>query len=364
MLSLVLPTYNESKNLPELLPVVREVLRDVPHEVIIVDDDSPDETWRVAQELAKEYEDLHVIRRIGRSGLSSAVIEGFLAAKGDVFAVMDADGQHDTHLLAKLYAAVKEGSDVAIGSRYIDGGSVGDWDERRFKLSRMATALAIKLCRVKVNDPMSGFFALKRDLFEKIVDHLNPKGFKILLDLLVHAPKGTTARELPFTFGERLHGESKLSAKVQIEFLEYLYDVTVGHWIPLVFVKYCMVGFLGVFVNLAAYWLFSKLIIGSDQITVGGFSLAVLCAIETAIIFNFMLNNVWTFARVRLRGKAALVGFGKYNIACAFGALANVAVSVYLFRVVFLSETIAVVGGACTGICWNYTMSRMFAWKG
>src|SRR3990167_11135087 len=152
MLSLILPTYNEALNLPELLPKIRSVLSQVPHEIIIVDDDSPDHTWKVAQELAEKLGDVHVIRRIGRRGLSSAVIEGFLAAKGDVLAVMDADGQHDLTLIPKLFVAVRSGSNVAIGSRYIEGGSVGSWDERRYRLSRIATNLAKRLCKVEVND--------------------------------------------------------------------------------------------------------------------------------------------------------------------------------------------------------------------
>src|SRR3989344_2721732 len=223
MLSLILPTYNEALNLPELLPKIRSVLSQVPHEIIIVDDDSPDHTWKVAQELAEKLGDVHVIRRIGRRGLSSAVIEGFLSAKGDVLAVMDADGQHDMGLLAALHQEVTKNGGIAIGSRYVSGGSVGEWDERRYMLSRIATRMAIGLCAVKVNDPMSGFFAIERSAFEDIHPRLNPKGFKILLDLLVHARKGTTVNELPFSFGVRTHGESKLSRRVQLEFLEYLY---------------------------------------------------------------------------------------------------------------------------------------------
>ena len=130
---------------------------------------------------------------------------------------------------------------------------MGEWDERRHLMSKVATQLAIKLCKVAVKDPMSGFFAIRRNLFQTVVTSLNPKGFKILLDLLVHMPKETTVVELPFTFAMRMHGESKLSKQVQIEFLEYLYDVTFGKYIPLTFVKYWIVGGLGVLVHLAAY---------------------------------------------------------------------------------------------------------------
>lgn len=362
MLSLVLPTYNEALNLPELLPGIRKSLLHVPHEIIVVDDDSPDHTWKMAQEIAAQLGDVHVIRRIGRRGLSSAVIEGFLAAKGDVFAVMDADGQHDTSLLHKLYDAVKASGGIAIGSRYVSGGSVGEWDERRYMLSRIATKMALKLCAVKARDPMSGFFAIDRKAFEEVLPRLNPKGFKILLDLLVHVPAATHVTELPFTFAMRQHGESKLSRRVQLEFLEYLYDVSLGRWIPLTFVKYCIVGGLGVGVHLSAYLALSAILSHGVPLTFMGFSLALLGAIETAIIFNFWLNNLWTFAHAKLQGLGMVKGFLKYNLACVFGALANYAVSTYLYSH-GLGEIVSVIIGACAGIVWNYTMSRMFAWK-
>lgn len=362
MLSLILPTFNEAENIPELLPKIEQTLKGIPHEVIIVDDDSPDGTWRVAQELSLHLDDVHVIRRVGRRGLSSAVIEGFLAAKGDVFAVMDADGQHDMGLLPKLYEAVEKEGGIAIGSRYMEGGSVGQWDERRQLLSRIATTLAIKLCKVKVTDPMSGFFAIRRQLFQGVADHLNPKGFKILLDLLVHVPSSTPVTEVPFTFASRLHGESKLSRRVQLEFLEYLYDVTVGKYIPLTFVKYCIVGGLGVGVHMTTYIIVSSFLSDGADLSLFGFRAAVLAAIEVAIIFNFYLNNIWTFSLSRLRGVHLLTGFAKYNIACLFGAVANYAVSSYLFALGWV-DLLAVIIGAATGIIWNYTMSRMFAWK-
>lgn len=362
MFSLILPTYNEADNIPELIESIRKALAGVPHEIIVVDDDSPDETWRVTQELAHDRDDLHVIRRIGRRGLSSAVIEGFLAAKGDIFGVMDADGQHDESVLPKLYEAVLKNDGIAIGSRYVEGGSVGEWDEQRYLLSRIATKLAKALCKVKARDPMSGFFAVSRSTFDKALPTLNPKGFKILLDFLVHVPKNTKVQEIPFTFGKRMHGESKLSRRVQIEFLEYLYDVAFGRFIPLVFVKYCIVGSLGVIVHVTAFSIFSHFFSGGLEPTFRQFSFAVVGAIETAIIFNFLLNNQWTFSHVRLKGRAALLGFLKFNGACLFGALANYAVTAFLFSFGF-AKLMSVVIGAFTGVIWNYTMNRLLTWK-
>jgi dolichol-phosphate mannosyltransferase len=239
---------------------------------------------------------------------------------------------------------------------------VGEWDERRHALSRFATRLAQRLCRVPVADPMSGFFAVRRDTFAAALPHLNPVGFKILLDLLVHLPPGTAVREIPLQFGSRRHGESKLSRLVQLQFLEYIYDVTLGRYVPLTFLKYMIVGGLGVVVNALAFVAASALLGSWAQETLRGFSLAVLVATETAILFNFILNNVWTFSLARLSGRRVITGFLRYNAACALGALANFSVSGFLFSQGWPGVA-AAVAGALVGAAWNYTMSRVVTWR-
>lgn len=362
MLSVVFPTYNESKNLPAIVARVEEALRGTQFEIIIVDDNSPDGTWKVAREISLTFPSLRVIRRVGRRGLSSAVIEGFLAARGDIFVVADADGQHDLSLIPKLGKAVAEGNGIALGSRYTEGGSVEGWDERRHLMSRIATRMAMSLCKVKVSDPMSGFFAVSRSAFEEILPRLNPKGFKILLDLLVHAPAGMTAKEIPFTFGSRMHGESKLSRRVQIEFLEYLYEATMGRFIPLTLVEYCVVGAMGVVVNLAAYFAVSRMLLGEGAAGVTGVSIPVVAGIEAAVLFNFYVNNSWTFSHAKLKGLNAITGFARYNVICALGAFANIAITTYVYSQ-GMTEVASLAAGACAGMIWNYTISLLFTWK-
>ncbi len=237
MLTLVLPTYNEAANLPGMLEEIRRVLGATPHEIIIVDDNSPDGTWKLAEELRAGYPQLKVLRRTDKRGLSSAVVDGFLMGSGTVLAAMDADGQHDCALLVRLYEKVKGEGGIALGSRYVEGGDVGEWDGGRHRMSKMATTLAMWAIRrpdaAKVKDPMSGFFAIDRAAFLDAHPRLKPKGFKILLDLLVHAPQGTPMHELPMKFGVRRAGESKLDWKVQWHYLEYLYDITFGRVISL-----------------------------------------------------------------------------------------------------------------------------------
>lgn len=217
MLSLVLPTFNESKNLESLFESLSRVLKEG-DEVIVVDDDSADRTWERAEQLSSRFPFVRVIRRIGRRGLSSAVIEGFEAAKGDVLAVMDADHQHDPQVLRALADAAGAGASMAIASRYMEGGATGEWASHRKFLSRAGTSFAQILLPVPVSDPMSGFFALPKSVFQSVDKKLSPRGFKILLEIASFLPRGSKIAEVPLQFRPRLHGESKLSTKVLFSF--------------------------------------------------------------------------------------------------------------------------------------------------
>lgn len=218
MLSLVLPTYNEAQNLAPLIEMLEVTLRDIPHEILIVDDNSPDGTWRVAQMLAERLPTLRVLRRIGRRGLSSAVVDGFDAATGDILAVMDADGQHDAALLVTMVTRMEHDADIVIGSRYMPGGSVGAWVRDRRIISSIGTFLSNRLSVAPVTDPLSGFFAVRRTAYLAARQRLRPSGFKILLELLAHLPRGLRVIEIPLMFRPRMHGESKLTLSVHVAF--------------------------------------------------------------------------------------------------------------------------------------------------
>lgn len=219
MLSVVLPTFNEASNLPDVLARLGTTLAGRPHEIIVVDDDSPDRTWEIAEGIARKDASVRVLRRQGRRGLASAVTEGFALARGETLLVMDADGQHDPAVVLGLADRIAGGADLAVASRYAAGGDLGGWRGIRPLLSRAGTALARRLPRVRVSDPMSGFFAVRSDAYARIADRLRPTGFKILLELLAHLPADTRVSEVPLHFGLRKYGESKLSLTVQLEFL-------------------------------------------------------------------------------------------------------------------------------------------------
>ena len=210
-LSVIVPTFNERDNVTTLFRRLEAALAGTAFEVIFVDDNSPDSTWEVVRALAREDGRVRCIRRIGRRGLSGACIEGILASSAPCAAVIDADLQHDETQLSKMLALLQGGEfDLVVGSRYIEGGSADSFNRQRAGASALATEVAKRVLRVKIADPMSGFFMIRRDRFEQLAPQLSTQGFKILLDIVATARGSLRVKEIPYSFGSRLHGESKL----------------------------------------------------------------------------------------------------------------------------------------------------------
>jgi dolichol-phosphate mannosyltransferase len=222
--SLVVPTYNERDNVVPLLEAVRRALAGHAFEVWVVDDDSPDRTWEVVGDFARAHPEVAVVRRVDERGLSAAVLEGFRRARGAVLAVMDADLSHDPALLPALVDAVLGGADVAVGSRRVAGGGADSWPWHRRRASDAATALARWWLGVPLSDPMSGYFALRRDVFERVQARLRPRGYKILLEIVCRAWPVKIV-ELPYLFRDRRQGVSKVTPRVAWEFLTSLWDL-------------------------------------------------------------------------------------------------------------------------------------------
>jgi dolichol-phosphate mannosyltransferase len=221
-LTIVSPTLNESENVPRLVRELEQALTGIDYEIIIVDDDSPDGTWEVAQEVGRQNSRVQVIRRNGRRSLGWSVIDGFTAARGDVLACMDADLQHDPAILPRMLEQLDRGCDLVVGSRYAPGGTVGQWGRiRRFE-SSLATKLAQWLLGIQIYDPMSGYFLLRRADFLAVRESLNGQGFKILLEIAANLPNAHIC-EIPYTFRNRLAGKTKLSRRVVLAFVSQLW---------------------------------------------------------------------------------------------------------------------------------------------
>lgn len=356
-LSVVVPTFNERSNVPALVEHVAAALAGTDWELIVVDDHSPDGTADAVRAIAQGNARVRCIERVGRRGLSSAVIEGIMSSSAPLVAVMDGDLQHDVRLLPRMLEALEDpGLDLVIGSRYVAGGGVDDWPAERRAMSDFATRLARLALKAEVTDPMSGFFMMRRDAFARVVQRLSGAGFKILLDVLASAAPPLRYRELPYRFHPRHQGESKIDARILVEYLTLLLDKTIGRVFPTRFILFCIVGGSGVVVH---FIVLSLLFTGFGA----PFVVAQTAAGGVAMTTNFLLNNVFTYRDQRLRGWRRLArGLLSFYAVCSVGFVANVGVA----GVVFANQYawwISGLAGIAVGTVWNYAASSRLTWR-
>jgi dolichol-phosphate mannosyltransferase len=291
---------------------------------------------------------------LGQSGWAKDLL--LAAIDSGKLAVIDADMQHDESILGTMYQAVTSGeADVAIGSRYREGGSCGEWGARRVQLSRAATRLAQSVLPADISDPMSGFFVVRRQTVVDLAPSLSQKGFKILLDLLMSAEQPLRVREVPYVFRTREAGISKLSASVMLSCLTMLLKKAVRKWVPIRLVQFGAVGLLGLVVHLAV--LRSLLFAGNLS-----FAAAQAVAVLTAIAFNFLLNNVTTYRDRRLRGLHMISGLLSFYAVCGVGALANIGVGSAIYGAGY-RWWLDGAAGAVAGSVWNFALSSWFTWR-
>ena len=356
-LSVVVPCYNERPNVAPLIAKLDAALAGVHWEVIYVDDDSPDGTAAEVRRIGMTDARVRCIRRVGRRGLASAVIEGALSSSAAFVAVIDGDLQLDETRLPGMLNALQTGQyDLAVASRHVAGGDnaglAGRW---RHMLSDGGIRLAQLFLPVKLTDPMSGFFMMPRALFETLAPNLAGQGFKILLDLVLSAPAPLRVLEVPARFRERVAGESKLDALVMMQFGGFLLDKVFGGLLPMRFFSFALVGLLGVGVHLAV-------LAGLRQATGMTFEPEQAVATVVAMMFNFQLNNAITYRDQRLRGPRLWRGLLLFMLVCGVGAVANIGIAQSLYEQ-HTAWTIAGAIGAVIGVVWNYAVSATLVWR-
>jgi dolichol-phosphate mannosyltransferase len=221
-LSVISPTYNESDNVGPLIAELEKILQGIDYEILISDDDSPDLTWARVEEIGRHNPRVRALRRTSNRGLGPSVVDGFSAATGEAVACIDADLQHDPTILPQMLKELMNGANLVVATRYMPGGGTANWGIIRRFGSWGCTKLAQWLLGVELRDPMSGFFMMRRDDFLKIRDQLNVRGFKILLEIAARMHPCRLG-EVPYTFGPRARGESKLSNKIVFAYMSQLW---------------------------------------------------------------------------------------------------------------------------------------------
>jgi dolichol-phosphate mannosyltransferase len=355
-LSVIVPTYNEHDNVPILVELLKRTLEDVSWEVIFVDDNSPDGTAAVARALGAADNRVRCIRRIGRRGLAGACIEGMLSSQARYVAVLDADLQHDETLLASMLERIRKGDvDVVVGSRYIPGGSADSFTSKRRFMSRLSHAAAHMVTKVELSDSGSGFFMIRRAAVEEIAPRLSSQGFKLLLDITTTARGTLRAAELPYTFRQRQHGESKLDAHIILDFAALLVAKLTNDAISFRFLMFCFVGLTGVVIHMSA------LQVAVEMLGLR-FAAAQVAATVLAVCWNFVLNNMLTYRDQRLSGWRFVTGLLRFQLICAVGAISNVGAAAWIYD---YNDNwwLAGLGGALMSAVWNYVVSAAFVWR-
>jgi dolichol-phosphate mannosyltransferase len=344
--TVVVPTYNESDNLPKLVERICTALPGT--EIVVVDDASKDGTADVARELSKKYP-VRIVERFDERGLSTAVLRGMEEARTDLCVVMDADLSHPPEAIPKLVKAVQDGADVAVGSRYIPGGDIDEWPLFRRLASKAGTLLARPLTPVR--DPMAGFFCLRKSLFTGIP--LKPRGFKILLEILARTGTKKTA-EVPIHFEDRAAGASKFSSKERKEFLKQVWTLyqDLNAW-PCRVTKFLVTGGLGTFIDMGILYAIARAM-GETQ---SSKYIGAVVGFLAAMTFNFTLNRVWTF---RAQEIPIYLSYPKYALGTLGGLAVKTGAIYSLSSVHYLMSNFI---GIVLGTIFNYLASQLWAFS-
>jgi dolichol-phosphate mannosyltransferase len=354
-LSLIAPTYNEKENITPLIERVHKALSQYNYEIIVVDDNSPDGTSEIANNLSTKYP-LKVIVRTNERGLASAVVAGFKEAKGRIIGVIDADLQHPPEAIPVLLETIRAGADVAIGSRYVAGGGIEGWNTRRKVISKGATTVARILLRSvrNIKDPLSGFFLFKTELIDGVA--LAPRGYKILLEVLVRG-HASRVEEVPYTFKERERGQSNLTLREELNYIDHLIHLAWFEGAIRRFIKFAIVGTSGTFIYLGLLALFTE--------KAGLFyALSAALAYEISILNNFIWNELWTFRDKRVSSGGSVFSRAiKFNMVSLVGLGIHEAALMFFTEIAGLFYILSAIIAILCAMFWNFFANVKWTWS-
>ena len=371
-ISIIVPTYNESKNIGGILEhIQKSIPKDILAETIVVDDNSPDKTAKIAEDYFNSIKEktshtINVIKRHAKNGLSSAILNGIQEAAGNTIVVIDSDFSHPPHIIPKMIETIKKTKcDIVIASRYVKGGSIQGWPIKRKIMSKIATGIAKKGLGVEPKDPMSGYFAFKKNIIEGL--KFDAIGYKMLLEILVKT-KGAKIQEVPYIFTDRKEGSSKLEASTVFDYFKsvwklYRYGRKQRKNEARKSVKFLSkagrfftVGASGLGVNYLASVLFA---LNADV----WYLHATMMGIVFSITSNFFLNKYWTFEDKNFEIKRTLVQYGKFIVFSSIGALVQLGMVYYLVAEWNLTYPASLVLAVGTAACGNFILNKKWTFK-
>ena len=360
IISVIIPTYNEYKNLPKLLDQLLNLETIFEKEIIIVDDNSSDGTQNLARSYSQNDRRIRLISRLGRSGLSSAIKEGCLCASGDLIVIMDADGQHEPNAIINgLEKFNNKNIDIIIGSRFLEESIIKGLSSKRESGSSIANFLAritLHSGYKKLTDYMTGFILLKRNSCIKYIEKIDVNGFKFLYELLSLSKGKLKVIEIPLVFGFREFGKSKLDLAVIWDFLISLIHNFFGRIIPRRAFSFALVGLIGVFVQMfAIYFLLAVTDFDFEKILPVGVILAATS--------NYIINNILTFRSNKLSGKNFYFGLFKFLLVASLPIIANIGVANLFYNQLSSNTFFAQIAGILVVFIWNYAASSRVVWN-
>ena len=360
MISIVIPTFNEVKNIIPLLNKIILLIKDLNYEIIIVDDDSPDGTSEEVTKFMKNNQRIKLITRIGRTGLSSAIKEGLIFARGKYLLVLDGDGQHDPKFVLNMINEImNNNSDLVIGSRFLSSSNLKGLSNRRSLCSKIANKVArfsLPSNYSFITDYLSGCFCIKGDAIKILIKKIEINGFKFLYELLSLSKGKLRISEVPLIFQERKYGDSKLDLAIIWDFfISILHNFTL-RLIPRRAISFGLVGLSGVFVQLFITSFLTKII---SLEFYNALPIAVLCAATS----NFLINNQVTFRHNRLRGLRLFIGLLKFLVVASLPVIANIGITTAFYKYISADTLIAQLAGIAIVYAWNYLASSSFVWN-
>ena len=372
-ISIIVPTYNESQNIVDILKSIHDnIPKGICTETIVVDDNSPDGTGKIVEDyilnIKKIAENtINIIHRKAKNGLSSAILNGIQTAKGDTIVVMDSDFSHPPQIIPKMIDAFKQYQcDLVVASRYITGGNIQGWTAKRKLMSKIATSIAKNGLGIKTKDPMSGFFAFKKNIIKEL--NFDAIGYKILLEMLVKT-KGIKIKEIPYTFENRKFGTSKLDNSIIIDYLKsisklYRYgkinEKQEGRTSVRFFSKaarFFTVGASGLAINYFVSLLFA------DGISNLWYIHATTIGIIASMTTNFLLNKTWTFSDRDFSLIKTMKQYGKFVGFSSLGALLQLGIVFYLVDIHNISYPISLIMAVGLAAFGNFILNKKWTFK-